>query len=78
VKNDIRLQVAQAYVQILYNMEIEDVAYRQTQIDFAQVNRLESFVANGKASEAELAQQKAAHANSILTYTQAINTRKLS
>lgn len=77
-KNDIRLQVAQAYVQILYNMEIEDVAYRQTQIDFAQVNRLESFVANGKASEAELAQQKAAHANSILTYTQAINTSKLS
>lgn len=78
VKNDIRLQVAQAYVQILYNMEIEDVAYRQTQIDFAQVNRLESFVANGKASEAELAQQKAAHANSILTYTQAINSRRLS
>ncbi len=78
VKNDIRLQVAQAYVQILYNMEIEDVAYRQTQIDFAQVSRLETFVANGKASEAELAQQKAAHANSILTYTQAINTRKLS
>ena len=77
-KNDIRLQVAQAYVQILYNMEIEDVAYRQTQIDFAQVSRLETFVANGKASEAELAQQKAAHANSILTYTQAINTRKLS
>ncbi len=78
VKNDIRLQVAQAYVQILYNMEIEDVAYRQTQIDFAQVSRLETFEANGKASEAELAQQKAAHANSILTYTQAINTRKLS
>ena len=78
IKNDIRLQVAQAYVQILYNMEIEDVAYRQTQIDFAQVNRLETFVATGKASEAELAQQKAAHANSILTYTQAINTRKLS
>ena len=78
VKNDIRLQVAQAYVQILYNMEIEDVAYRQTQIDFAQVSRLETFVANGKASEAELAQQKAAHANSILTYTQAINSTKLS
>lgn len=77
-KNDIRLQVAQAYVQILYNMEIEDVAYRQTQIDFAQVNRLETFVANGKASEAELAQQKAAHANSILTYTQAVNSTKLS
>ena len=78
VKNDIRLQVAQAYVQILYNMEIEDVAYRQTQIDFAQVSRLETFVANGKASEAELAQQKAAHANSILTYTQAVNSTKLS
>ena len=58
-KNDIRMQVAQAYVQILYDMEIADVAKRQIEIDSAQVARLEAFVKNGKAAEAELSQQKA-------------------
>lgn len=77
-KNDIRLQVAQAYVQILYDMEIEDVAKRQIEIDSAQVARLDAFVQNGKASEAELSQQRATLANSQLTLTQAINNRKLA
>jgi len=77
-KNDIRMQVAQAYVQILYNMEIADVAYRQIAIDSAQVARLQAFVSNGKASEAELSQQKATLANSRLTATQAENNLKLS
>ena len=77
-KNDIRVQVAQSYVQILYNMEIEDVARRQISIDSAQVARMEALVANGKASEAELSQQRATLANSQLTLTQAINNKKLS
>ena len=69
-KNDIRMQVAQAYVQILYDMEIADVAKRQ--ID------LEAFVKNGKAAEAELSQQKATLANSRLTATQADNNTRLA
>ena len=77
-KNDIRMQVAQAYVQILYDMEIADVARRQIAIDSAQVARLEAFVSNGKASEAELSQQRAALANSRLTATQADNNYRLS
>ena len=77
-KNDIRMQVAQAYVQILYDMEISDVAHRQIEIDSAQVARLQAFVANGKASEAELSQQKATLANSRLTATQADNNQRLS
>ena len=77
-KNDIRMQVAQAYVQILYNMEIADVAQRQITIDSAQVARLQAFVANGKASEAELSQQKATLANSRLTATQAENNTRMS
>ena len=76
-KNDIRMQVAQAYVQILYDMEIADVAHRQIAIDSAQVVRLQAFVDNGKASEAELSQQKATMANSKLTATQADNNLKL-
>ena len=77
-KNDIRTQVAQAYVQILYYMEVADVAHRQISIDSAQVARLQSLLAIGRASEAELAQQKATMAQSQLTATQADNNLQLA
>ena len=77
-KNDIRMRVSEAYVQILYNMEMADVARRQIDIDSAQVTRLEAFVKNGKAAEAELSQQKATLANSRLTATQALNNCRLA
>ena len=77
-KNDIRTQVAQAYVQILYNMEIADVAQRQISIDSAQVARLQALLNIGRASEAELAQQKATLAQSQLTATQANNNLQLA
>ena len=77
-KNDIRMQVAKAYVQILYDMEIADVAHRQIEIESAQVARLQAFVNNGKASEAELSSQKSTLANSRLTATQADNNCRLA
>lgn len=77
-KNDIRMQVAQAYVQILYDMEIAEVAHRQIAIDSGQVARLQAFVQNGRASEAELSQQKATLAGSRLTATQADNNYRLA
>lgn len=77
-RNDIRMQVAQQYVQILYDTEICEVARRQIAIDSAQVTRLEAFVSNGKASEAELSQAMATLAQSRLTATQADNNRRLS
>ena len=77
-KNDIRMKVAEAYVQILYDMELSDVARLQIDIDSAQVARLEAFVKNGQAAEAELFQQKATLANSRLTATQADNNYRLA
>ena len=77
-KNDIRMQVAQAYVQILYSTEISDVAHRQVGIDSAQVARLQAMFDVGKASEAQLAQQKATMAQSQLTATQADNNLQLA
>jgi len=77
-KNDIRMQVAQAYVQILYNMEIADVARRQIDIDSMQVVRLQAMVDNGKASGAQLSQQEATLAQSRLTATQADNNLQLA
>ena len=77
-KNDIQMRVAQAYVQILYDMEIADVAHRQIAIDSAQVERLDAFVRNGKASQAELSQQQATLAQAHLTATQADNSLQLA
>ncbi len=77
-KNDIRMQVAKAFVQILYDMEIADVAVRQVEIDSMQVARLERFLENGKASGADVSQQKATLAQSQLTATQAQNNLHLA
>ena len=76
-KNDIRMQVAKSYVQVLFDMELLEVAHRQISIDSAQVARLEAMLAVGKASEAELSQQRATMAQSQLTATQASNNLRL-
>lgn len=73
VRDDIRVSVAKAYVQVLYNYEIADVAREQVSIDSLQVVRLEGMVEHGKASAAELSQQKASLAQSRLTMVQASN-----
>ena len=72
-RDDIRVSVAKAYVQVLYNYEIEGVARRQLRIDSLQVARLQGMFDNGKASAADLAQQKASQASSRLTWVQAEN-----
>ena len=77
-RNDIRMQVAQLYVQQLYDMEIAEVAHRQVSIDSAQVARLEALLEVGRVSEAEVAQQRSTLAQSQLTATQADNNRQLS
>ena len=77
-RNDIRMQVAQAYVQILYSMELCDVARRQIEIDSLQVFRLKEMLSNGKASGTQVAQQEATMAQSKLTATQADNDYRLN
>ena len=77
-RDDIRVAVAQGYMQILYNMEIRDVARRQVAIDSVQVVRLGALSENGKASRAEVAQQEAALARSRSTLTQAENSLRLA
>lgn len=77
-RNDISVQVAQAYVQILYDMEMCDVAQRQISIDSLLVVRLKEMYRNGKASGVDVAQQEATLAQSRLTYTQADNDCRLA
>ena len=77
-KDDIRVAVAQAYVQILYNMEILDVAKSQVEIDSMQVVRLTEMAANGKASRADVSAQEASLAQSRVSATQAENNLSLA
>jgi outer membrane protein len=77
-RDDIRVAVAQAYVQILYNMEILDVANSQVEIDSLQVVRLSEMAANGKASRAEVSAQEASLAQSRVSATQAANNVSLA
>ena len=72
-RDDIRVSVAKAYVQVVYDYDIVDVARDQLKLDQAQVDRLQAMVENGKASQAELSQQKATLAQSDFTLVQAEN-----
>ena len=77
-RDDIRVAVAQAYVQILYDIEILKVAENQISVDSVQVARLEAMLRNGKASSAEVSAQKATMAQSELSRTQAQNNLNLA
>lgn len=77
-KDDIRVAVAQAYVQILYNMEILEVAKNQVSLDEAHVQRVAELLAAGKTSQVELSSQNAALAQSRLSVTQAENNLQMS
>ena len=78
IREDIKMAVAQAYVQILYDMEIAEVAAEQVRIDSLQVHRLEEMASIGKASTAEVAAQKASLGQSQLTAVQADNNLSLA
>lgn len=77
-QDDIRVAVAQAYVQVLYNREILAVAENQVGIDSLQVDRLAEMNRAGKASPVDLAQQQAAYAQSLYQRTLASNNLRLS
>lgn len=76
-RNDIRTQIAQQYIQIVYDREMLAVAKRQISIDSMQVYRLQEMERNGKATLAEVLQQQSTMAQSQLTATQAENTYRL-
>jgi len=77
-KEDIEVAVIQQYVQILYQMEICNVAQAQISIDSQQVARLAALVDLGKASISELAAQQSTLAQDKYTYTQALNNLKMA
>lgn len=77
-KDDIRVAVARAYMQVLYDNEILSVASRQVEIDSVQVARLEEMMRVGKASSAEVASQKATLAQSRVAEVQSRSNLSLA
>lgn len=77
-KNSLRVNVAQAYVEILYDMEISEAAHRQVSIDSFQVVRLTKLLENGKVSAVEVSQQQSTMAQSALSATQADNNLNMA
>ena len=78
IKDDVRVQVAQAFIQIVYDRSILDVARNQVRIDSMQVERLTALAQIGKATGADVASQKATLAQSRLSVTQAENNLQLA
>ncbi len=53
-KEDIGINVAQAYLQVLTSREIADKAHEQVALSIQQLERKEHLLSNGKASESEV------------------------
>lgn len=77
-REDIALNVISAYLETVYQKDLVTVAERQVELSKAQVLRMQKLFANGKASEAELAQIKATQANDELSLTQQKNSYTLA
>lgn len=70
-KDDVRIAVAQAYVQILYNQELLKVAVSQEEHDGMLLYQMEEKKNVGKASASDVAAQQATLAQSKVSRTQA-------
>lgn len=75
------LNVAEAYLQILLDMQLLEIAERQVDIDSLQTLRLQGLLKHGKASYVDVAQQRATLQSSIASVMESRNqlfTDKLS
>ncbi|MBR5905090.1 MAG: TolC family protein, partial [Bacteroidales bacterium] len=77
-RDDIRVAVAQAYVQILYNQELLRVAHEQTVHDEELLNQIQERERAGKVSAAEVSAQMATVAQSRQSEIQAYGNLQLS
>ena len=77
-KDDVRVAVAQAFIQILYNKEILQVALEQVARDSVQTERIKAMEATGKVSSAEVAAQQASLEQTRLSSVQARNNLNMA
>jgi outer membrane protein len=77
-KDDIRVSVAQAYVQILYNQEMLRVAHEQAEHDAQLLEQIRERLNAGKVSAAEVSAQQATLAQSRQSEIQAEGNLRIS
>lgn len=77
-KEDIAIGVTSAYLQVLFNSELAEVAHRQVQLSKEHLQRIAGLYKVGKASPSELAEAEARVAQDEMTAVQSDNTYKLS
>lgn len=77
-KEDISVQVASAFTQILYNKELAKVAQNQVDLSREQLRMKQAYFENGKASEAEVYEAKSRVAQDEMSAVQAENNYNLS
>ncbi|KAA6335801.1 Outer membrane protein OprM [termite gut metagenome] len=77
-KDDIALNVASGYVQVLFNQELSEVAKEQVVISSAQLDRMLRLAEMGKASPAQVAEAKARLAQDETSAVQAENNYYLA
>ena len=76
-KEDISLQVASYFLQVLFNEELSKIARNQVALSQEQLDRKVAFFKNGKASEAEVLEAKSRLAQDQLSLVQAENNHQL-
>lgn len=77
-KEDISIQVASFFLQVLFNHELTKVARNQTQLSQEQLEKKVAFFKSGKASEADVLEAKSRLAQDQLSVVQAENNYQLA
>ena len=77
-QEDIAINVASAYLQVLFNQELQQVAESQVELSLQQQARITRLADMGKASMAEVAEAKARVAQDQMTAVQAHNNYELA
>ncbi len=77
-KEDISINIASAYLQVLFNQELHQVALGQVELSKEQFARISRLAELGKASPAEVAEAKARVAQDEMSAVQADNNYQLA
>ncbi|MDR2854187.1 MAG: TolC family protein [Prevotellaceae bacterium] len=77
-KEDLSLNIASLYLQVLFNKELLHVAEEQQTLSKTQVERTQSLVEAGKVPESQLSDMRAQAANDDVSVIQALNNMKLA
>ena len=77
-KEDISINIASVYLQVLFNEELYRVSLGQVELSKEQYNRIERLAEVGKASPAEVAEAKARVAQDEMNAVQANNDYRLA